>query len=618
MLSSLDHWLEDRTGYKRFFHETLFQRIPGGARWRYCWGTTLMLAFFTQLITGVFLWMHYSPSTQTAWESVYYIQHEMTGGWLLRGIHHYMASAMIVLLALHLMQVVIHGAYRAPREITFWLGLLLMLIVLALGLTGYLLPWDQRGFRATQVATGIAGATPLIGDQVKALAVGGSQYGHHTLTRFFALHAGVLPGILIALLVAHVAMFRRYGVTAPKTSTKPDARYWPDQMLRDGVAFLMVLVTVTLVATYMGTELGPPADASQSFNSARPEWYFLFLFQLLKMVEVVAPGEAGTRLGAHIIPGLVLAVMALMPIVGRWKLGHRFNIGFVFAIFIAILGLSAKALHEDYNGDTKASREFLEAKELAHAESERAYEIAHQGIAPSGILPMIRTDTKIAGYRLFERHCATCHAHYDVSGEFTDPLATIRPATWSAPNLFGVGSRAWNANILDHEKFTSDQMFGYKDSPFTTGEMAEWLADNLSEPDEETKLNVANTVAALASMADLPYEAKRNAEATKEIESGSEAISDTFSCVDCHNYEGREFARVVDDDYYYEAPDLTGYMSREWLLAFIRNPGASQFYGERNDRMPAFAPHDDQSLNNVTDAELETIVDWLRRDWSLE
>src|SRR3569833_2388903 len=141
-MKALIAWLENRTGYRYLMHEALYERIPGGARWRYAWGSTLVYAFVVQLITGMFLWMAYSPSGQTAWESVYYIQYEMNFGWLLRGIHHFMAQAMVVLLALHLMQVVIDGEYRAPREFNFWLGLILMQIVLALSLTGYLLPWD--------------------------------------------------------------------------------------------------------------------------------------------------------------------------------------------------------------------------------------------------------------------------------------------------------------------------------------------------------------------------------------------------------------------------------------------------------------------------------------------
>ena len=133
------------TSKKGFVNAALYEHVPGGARWRYVWGSTLVFAFAVQMITGLFLWMHYSPSSQTAWESVYYIQHEMTGGWLLRGIHHYTAQVMIVLLALHMLQVIIDGAYRAPREINFWIGLVLLNLVLGLSFTGYLLPWDQKG-----------------------------------------------------------------------------------------------------------------------------------------------------------------------------------------------------------------------------------------------------------------------------------------------------------------------------------------------------------------------------------------------------------------------------------------------------------------------------------------
>ena len=129
-MKALLDWLDHRTGCRRLAREALYENIPGGARWRYVWGSTLAFAFAVQMITGLFLWMHYSPSATTAWESVYFIQHEMWGGWLLRGIHHYTAQVMIVLVALHMLQVIVDGAYRAPREINFWFGLLLVLLFL--------------------------------------------------------------------------------------------------------------------------------------------------------------------------------------------------------------------------------------------------------------------------------------------------------------------------------------------------------------------------------------------------------------------------------------------------------------------------------------------------------
>jgi hypothetical protein len=227
-------WLDHRTGCRAAMHAALYEHIPGGPRWRYVWGSTLSFCFFVQVVTGLILWASYSPSAQTAWESVYYIQHQMTGGWLLRGVHHFTAQAMIVLLAIHFVQVVVDGAYRAPREINFWLGLILMQIVLALALTGYLLPWDQKGYWATKVATNMMSLVPVIGTPLQRMVVGGAEYGHHTLTRFFALHAGVLPAVLMIFLGLHVLLFRRHGLTVRDPNRAPDTTFWPEQLLRDG------------------------------------------------------------------------------------------------------------------------------------------------------------------------------------------------------------------------------------------------------------------------------------------------------------------------------------------------------------------------------------------------
>src|SRR5258705_8825065 len=329
------NWLDDRTGFRTLMHAALYEHIPGGPRWRYVWGSTLSFCFFVQVVTGLILWMAYSPSAQTAWESVYFIQHKMTAGWLLRGVHHFTAEAMIVLLAIHFVQVVIDGAYRAPREINFWLGLILMQIVLGLALTGYLLPWDQKGYWATRVATKMMGLVPVIGESLQRIIVGGSEYGHHTLTRFFALHAGVLPALLTIFLILHVLMFRRHGLTVREPKRAPDTYFWPEQVLRDAVACLAVAIVVLVLvvwsfprleagvppASQLGAELGAPANPAESFGAARPEIYFLFLFQTLKYLEEFPP-----IFGAIVVPGLVMLTLFLIPFIGRWRLGHRFNV----------------------------------------------------------------------------------------------------------------------------------------------------------------------------------------------------------------------------------------------------------------------------------------------------
>ncbi len=236
-----------------------------------------------QIVTGVLLMTVYSPSAQTAWASVYYIDHRLTLGWLVRGLHHYGSQAMIVTVALHLVQVTTYGAHRAPREFNYWVGLALLGLVMGFGLTGYLLPWDQKGYWATRVATNIAGTVPLVGGAVQRLMVGGAEYGHLTLTRFYALHVAVLPASVALLVVAHIYLFRRHHVTPPAhADLSRKGLFYPDQALRDSVAIALAVGVCFALAFYThGASLDAPADPSSDYP-ARPEWYFLFLFQLLK------------------------------------------------------------------------------------------------------------------------------------------------------------------------------------------------------------------------------------------------------------------------------------------------------------------------------------------------
>jgi ubiquinol-cytochrome c reductase cytochrome b subunit len=449
-MARLIEWLNHRTGVDALMHDALYENIPSGARWRYVSGSMLVFAFATQVITGLFLWMSYSPSSQTAWESVYYIQHHMTGGWLLRGIHHFMAQAMVVLLGVHLLQVVVDGAYRAPREVNYWLGLILMKIVLGLGLTGYLLPWDQKGYWATNVATNLMTLVPFIGAELQQVVLGGSEYGHHTLTRFFALHAGVLPALLVAFLGMHIAVFRRHGITARVTPGRPDQTFWPHQVLLDGLASLALLVVICLATINFdfagviagrigpeyghGAELGAPADPSEQYSAARPEWYFLFLFQLLKYFH----GDI-EWVGALAIPGAVMLVLFLMPITGRVRVGHYFNVLFVLAVLVGAGVLTGLAFVDDnyhvvaerlkMDQDDEATQrkiaeamKFNQAKEDAEREAERIIELVDRRVLTEsgelsdalliprqGAVYLLRNDPAVQGPKLFARHCASCH-----------------------------------------------------------------------------------------------------------------------------------------------------------------------------------------------------------------
>lgn len=629
-MNALINWLDERTGIRDLIHEALYEHIPGGSRYRYVWGSTLVFAFTVQAITGVFLWMCYSPSSQTAWESVYYIQHEMQGGWLLRGVHHFMAQAMVVLLALHLLQVVVDGAYRAPREVNFWLGLILMQIVLGLSLTGYLLPWDQKGYWATRVATTLMGIVPFVGPALQKLVVGGADYGHQTLTRFFALHAGVLPAMLVGFLVLHVALFRRHGIHTRQPHQQPDTTFWPDQVLKDAVACLAVLLFVLVFVLrpafsgahageaygdYLGAELGAPADPSSEYSAARPEWYFLFLFQFLKLFD--GYGATGELIGALVVPGALMFVLALMPLVGRWKLGHWFNLGFLVILLAGIGVLTGQALHADrmaqYTAKPdgadealakrfEASEAYLRAVERAEQDSHRAIVLAQApaGIPPTGMLSVLREDAKTQGPRLFDRYCSSCHTHAE---------ATVVPAKPSAPDLTHFASRGWIEGLLDPEKISGPHYFGgtktHKD-----GDMAGFVKDNLKKAgDKASDQKRRELAAALSAEAKLPAQAAADKADADLIKAGQKWIADAENgCAGCHKW------RDIGD--LGSAPDLTGYGSVEWLTGMIGNPAHERFYGENNERMPIFTENLDKPKDNILSPDnLSLLVHWLRGEW---
>lgn len=587
MKSAFD-WLDQRTGYKRLLNEALFENVPGGARWRYVWGSTLVFCFTIQVITGVALWFAYSPSSQTAWESVFFIQHELWGGWFLRGLHHYTAHAMTVLLVVHLMQVVIDGAYKAPRELNFWSGIVLLLLVLALSLTGYLLPWDQKGYWATKVATSIAAITPFVGPEVQMLIVGGVDYGHHTLTRFFALHAGVIPGAIILFIVVHIYLFRRHGITPKEPRRRPDAAFWPDQVLRDAIACLAVLAVVLfLIFRYRGAELGAPADPSEQFSAARPEWYFLFLFELLKYF----PG--GTEVwGAIVIPGLLMLVLAAMPFIGNWRLGHRFNVGFLWVMLFGVGVLTWLAIKED-----RGNPDYARAVATAQRDAERVVELAKgpEGIPVTGAVTLLRNDPLTQGPKLFAKNCASCHRYDGHDGLGGKPKDEI-----SGADLKGFASRAWLAGLLDPNRIDSPHYFG--GTKFKNGKMAKFVKEDIAGFGDAEKKDLQEVITALSAEAKLKAQRDLDRREEARIAKGAEALmGGSLGCIDCH-----KFHDAGDES----APDLTGYGSREWMIAFVSDPEHERFYGERNDRMPRY---NEEKI--LTPQEIGLVVDWLRGEW---
>ena len=213
MVARLGEWLNERVGWRRVW-ETIFLRKVPKVNWLYTLGSATLFVAVNQIVTGILLTIYYVPTPDHAYDSVRYITTEVPAGWLIRGLHHWGASAMVILAALHMLRVIIYGSYKYPREVTWVSGVLLLLVVVGFGFTGYLLPWDQKAFWATTVGTRIAGVAPLIGDWILRIMRGGAELSAVTLARFFGVHVWVLPAVFLLLLFVHLYLVIRLGISA--------------------------------------------------------------------------------------------------------------------------------------------------------------------------------------------------------------------------------------------------------------------------------------------------------------------------------------------------------------------------------------------------------------------
>ena len=290
--------------------------LPKHINWLFSLGAMALFLFILQAATGAFLAIYYSPSPDHAYNSLNYISKEVPFGGFVRGLHHWGASAMVIVVFLHLLRVVVYDSYRAPRELTWFVGVLLLLIVLGFGFTGYLLPWDQKAYWATVVGAKIASTVPIMGDAIGRIMRGGEEVGAVTLTRFYAIHTIWLPWIAFGLVGLHLFLVRHLGSSGlPKnTSEDMDAGkpFYPDQLFEDSVVILIlfgVLVVMALFVPVPTEEIADPTDASYD---PRPEWYFLFLFQLLKYFE----GRFEV-VGTFVIPTVAILLLFLVPFLSR-------------------------------------------------------------------------------------------------------------------------------------------------------------------------------------------------------------------------------------------------------------------------------------------------------------
>ncbi len=442
----------DISGIKR----TLLDReVPDRLTWWHTLGSAALTAFVIQIVTGLVLATFYAPAPDHAYESVRYIERVVTSGTLLRAMHRWGASLMVVLVLAHMIRVFSMGAYKYPREVNWLFGVGLFFLVLGFGFTGSLLPWDQKAYWATQVGTSIAGTAPLVGGVIAKLLKGGSQLGAATLTRFYAFHVLWLPVMFALLILLHLVLVVRQGI-APRTSVlerdapkktsnekypgyyttayaaskKAGVRFWPDIIGKDVITSMVVVIAVLLLAVTVGAPLEAPADPTDASYVPRPEWYFLPFYQLLKLF----PGSMESTVAVGVPLLLVIALLGL-PFFDR---GSRRNLlhrpGSLVGLSV-LLGGSALLIGA-------------------------AVRDVQPTIAPETGQPL--SSAERAGRALFQRQCQGCHLVMSSGGNEGPALTEIgahHTTAWlhsfvENPARFHPGSKmaAFGPPVLSHQE----------------------------------------------------------------------------------------------------------------------------------------------------------------------
>ena len=313
-------FVDERVGLKQLTAKMLNESVPGGSRWAYVFGSILLFIFGMQTVTGVLLMFYYVPTADHAYASTQYIIHDVDYGWFLLSYHFWGSSAMVVCVFAHMSQVFLWGAYKKPRELIWVVGLALFALVMGFGFTGYLLPWDQRAFWATTVGVEIMDKIPVIGDFLARFLKGGPIPGQMTLSRFFVIHVMVLPAALIGLAGLHLFLFRCAGPAGPFRGTPVELKaktdyFFPRQIWKDVVGMAMVFACISALAFWEPVVLLDEATPDPGDYHPEPEWYFLFIFQHLRLR--MFSGEFGQFLASMLLPGLLGVMLLLLPFFDR-------------------------------------------------------------------------------------------------------------------------------------------------------------------------------------------------------------------------------------------------------------------------------------------------------------
>ena len=342
--NKIRNWIEERYKFDKLIEFLSKKTVPVNKHsvWYYFGGVSLFL-FIIQVVSGILLLLYYKVGEESSYESIKFIMSKVSFGWLIRSIHSWSANLMILAVFIHMFSVFFTKSYRKPREFTWVTGFILLLLSITFGFSGYLLPWNELAFFATKVGTDIIGSIPGIGHWLLIIIRGGEEVTGATLTRFFGLHAAILPGIFVVILTIHLMFVQLQGMSEPsewvklsydKKKTMP---FFPNFILRDFLLWLVILNILAILSVFLPMELGLKADAfAPAPEGIKPEWYFLFMFQTLKYIPANVLFLEGEFFGVLVF-GLAGLLWLLVPFwdvkTGR---GYRYRLVNIFGLFVVI------------------------------------------------------------------------------------------------------------------------------------------------------------------------------------------------------------------------------------------------------------------------------------------
>lgn len=313
-LKRLTDSLDRRTGIQTAIRKFLDENIPASSGWPQAFGSVALFLFLAQAFTGILLALNFAPTPGDAYNSLQYIIGEIVGGRMIHSLHHWGASMMIAVVVLHMTQVFLYGAYKELRQTTWHIGVILLLVTLAFGLTGYLLPWDNRAYWGTVVTTQIAGNTPVFGSYVQRLMGAQNGVGVVTFARFYGMHVLILPALIVLLIGFHISLVRRHGVTPAAMDERPNRKFYPEQAFKDVAAVFTAVVVLFALAAFASAPLERLADPTDTKYIPRPDWYFLFLFQMLKLFK-----GSLEPIGSVLLPTAGVVFLFVLPFLDRRK-----------------------------------------------------------------------------------------------------------------------------------------------------------------------------------------------------------------------------------------------------------------------------------------------------------